>query len=265
MLALSFVVLVLLAAGAPATARGEGALTLDQCYSMALTQSETVAIQEETICIAEAHYFRALGTVLPHVNVVATELLQQSGFSQQSGGLGSTAARMSTPQVALNYSQTLFQGLREFRALSMARSEKSKDEFTWVRAKQLLYSDVANAYFTVLETERQVSISESMRAALSQWMRELSERIALGKSRTSELLAVEAQKAAIEGNLASLHGLVNTSRDLLGFLVGREVRDRFVNLFQVPRNLGSVDRYLQDVSSRRAAGGEGGARDDVGG
>lgn len=231
-------------------AHAEGTLNLEQCYKMALNQSETVAIQEQTIQIAAAHYIQALGTLLPHISIIATEQLQQQGNSQNSGGLGSTVAKISQPQVALNLTQTLFQGLRDIQAMNMSKAERSKNTFTWLRAKQLLFSDVANAYFTVLEMERQVAIYESMRATLQKWTVELEERIRLGKSRESERLAVESQKAAVEADIELSRGLVLTSRDMLAFLVGREVKEKLVDDFQVPKGRDSLESHLEVLETR---------------
>jgi len=44
----------------PSKANAEGVLTLDDAYRMTLKQSESLAIQDEQIKIAEAHYLEAL-------------------------------------------------------------------------------------------------------------------------------------------------------------------------------------------------------------
>lgn len=245
-------IVALLLGAAPA--RGEGTLTLKESYEKALARSETVAIQEETIRIAEAHYLQALGTVLPHVNVIGTEIIQDTGGGIGGGAGGgsvdTTLTRRSRPEVAVQLVQPLFQGFREFRALKAASAEKRQNKLLTERARQTLFSDVAQAYYTVLEVEQQRDIQNSLRGTLSKRTGELQERIRLGKSRGSELLTTEAEIANVEADLEQTKGLIATSRDYLAFLIGEPVTQKLVDEFKTPAKLPPVTAYIDTLTSR---------------
>jgi len=248
----SFAVLLLLI-GAPAFAGGN-ALTLEEAFQKAVARSESLAIKDEDVRVAAAHYLQALGTVLPHLDVNASEIIQDtppSTLTVGGGNVGNTFTRRSRPEVAITLTQPLFQGLREFMALKVAGAEKRRNTFTVKRARQLLFSDVARAYYGVIEAEKDLSIEQSIRTTLVQRIKELKDRIALGKSRESELLNSESQQASLEAQIAQTQGTVQTSRDILSFLTGDPVvEERLVDQFQVPPRPGAVETFIAGSDAR---------------
>ena len=219
-------------------------LTLDDCFAMALIQSESLSITEKQIAIAEAHYTQTLGVLFPHLTGKATELVQDSS---QSGANGNPFIRRSTFQTSINLTQPLFQGFREFASIRMSKAERSKNALEFERASELLLLDVAGAFYTLLEMERRTAIYASMNVTLASRLKELRDRTSIGKSRQSEVLSVESQKAAIEGNLAAAKGLADVAREMLSFLTGQKISGVLVErtaLFH--RRVKDVDESLPD-------------------
>jgi outer membrane protein len=235
---------------APSQAQEKESLTLEQCFQETLQQSESFAIQEETIRIAQAHYWQALGQVLPHFEMNASNRFQDTSEIESDNGVGSTFTRSSTPSVALTLRQPLFQGLREFRSLSIAQSEQKKNSLETERAEQLLFLDVAQAYYTVLELEKELEILESMRETLQKRAQELQERIRLGKSRQSESLNMESELASTEGEIEKMRGAAQAARDWLSFLRGKESSQKLADEFQTPARLPEIETYLSSLTSR---------------
>ncbi len=236
----------------PAWASEGKVLTLKECFQAAIVQSETLAMSEQSIRIAEAHYWQALGTVLPHIGVKGTEFIQDTGgdTSAAAGSVSSTFARRSKPELAVTASQPLFQGFREFRALKVSSAEKSKNNLSYQRAKQLLFADVAKAYYTVLELEREFEIQQSIRETLLKRLNDLKGRVSLGKSRQSELLSTESEIAVSDSDIESRRALIETSRDLLGFLTGREVTEKLIDEFQVPTEVPLAKSFMMELKQR---------------
>jgi len=229
---------------APDAGAEGGVLTLKESFERALTRSETLAIQDQNIRIAEAHYLQALGTALPQIEVRASELIQDTVATSGDGSVGQTFTRRSRPEVAVNLRQPLFQGFREFRALKVSSAEKLKNTYQRDRARQILFADTARAYYTVLELEHELKILQSLRATLQKRASELKNRIDLGKSRASELLTTESELASNEADLENAKGLILTARDYLGFLVGEPVTDRLIDEFSVPSSAKTVGDYI---------------------
>jgi outer membrane protein len=250
-----FLILIFLSVFAwAAPARADGTLTLRDCYRMALARSESLAIQEDTIRIAEAHYLQALGNVLPHLNTIATEVIQDTGGGAAGGGgssaVGNTLTRRSRPEVTIQLTQPLFQGFREFKALHIANAEKSRNSLQTDRARQILFSDVARAYYTVMQVERIFDTQSSLIGTLSNRTKELRDRIEIGKSRNSELLTTESQLAVVQANLEATRGQIVTSREFLGFLVGASVTQKLVDEFKTPERLAPVTTYVATLEGR---------------
>ena len=234
----------------PAVWAGDGVLTLRECFEKALHQSETLGIREESIRIAEAHYLQALGTALPRLNVKATETIQDTEGASGDGEVGRTFTRRSRPEVAVTLRQPLFQGLREFRALKVSSAEKQKNVFELDRARQLLFFDVARAYYTVLELEEEKGILQSIRGTFRKRIEELKERVRLGKSRESEILTTESQVASLEAELERVKGSVKTAREMLGFLTGEPAEAKLTDEFRVPPSVKPLEGYVASLTSR---------------
>ena len=226
-------------------------MTLENCFQKALARSETIGIHDEEIRIAEAHYLQALGMVLPHLDVQASEFIQDvPGASAADGSVGSTLTRRTRPEVAVSLTHPLFQGFREFRALKISRTEKNRNSLDRKRAIQILFQDVARAYYTVMELEQERAIQNSIRETLARRIADLKNRISLGKSRASELLSTESEIAALEADIAKTKGFVLTSRDYLAFLVGETVEERLVDSFRLPGKVASLESYLEKSTTR---------------
>ena len=64
----------------------QGALTLADCYQMALIQSEVIAINKDIIKEADAHFMIALSTVLPHASFISQDY-QEKSLTQMTANL----------------------------------------------------------------------------------------------------------------------------------------------------------------------------------
>ncbi len=126
-LLLNLVAAPLLAATGEKAEKGSRKMSLQECYDLALQRSETVAISEQEIAVAQAIYTQALGSVLPKLTINVQELLQDSSAnSSGAGSVGSTFTQFSRPSVAVNLTQKLFQGFKEFRAIKLAKVNESQ-------------------------------------------------------------------------------------------------------------------------------------------
>lgn len=242
------------------TRADEDVLTLREAYQQVLVQSESLAIQNETIKVAEAHYLQALGEVLPRLDVNASEFIQDtSGTSSSSSSVTSTFTKRSRPEVAFTMTQPLFQGFREFQAVKIAHVEKRKNRLATERAKQLLLADVARAYYIVLELEAEMRIHKSILSTLTKRWTELKERVDLGKSRESEFLSTESEVAFIKAEQEKLKGQIEAGRDMLGFLVGKKITKKLIDEFSLPQSIPSLETYQTMLVNRadlKAAGEE---------
>ncbi|MBU1912996.1 MAG: TolC family protein [Candidatus Omnitrophica bacterium] len=191
-------------------------LTLGECYRLALKQSETIAINSEVIREAEARFTQALGTILPQVSFVWTQTNQDSerAFSSYNHN-GSFESKFV-------FKQTLFSGFKEFAGMAGSRLEQKQRINEKKRAEELLFVDVADAFYLLLEEQEDLKTMALIRKALNDRIVELKKREDVGRSRHSEIVNAETQLYNIEAEIQLVKSQELVAKELLAFLIGRD-------------------------------------------
>lgn len=219
------------------------ALNLNECYQLALIQSEIIAIDAQLIKEAEAHFLQSFGTLLPQVSFVWTQTNQDSGqaFSSwnKNGGFESK----------FYFKQTLFSGFKELAGMSGSRLEKNQFIQQKKRAEQLLFVDVADAFYLLLEQREDLKTLESIWNALSDRISELEKREDIGRSRRSEVVSTQTQLYNIEAEIELIKSQELITAELLAFLVGRPV-EQISDLEDTPNVLSPEPVYAAKADSR---------------
>ncbi|MBI2082549.1 MAG: TolC family protein [Deltaproteobacteria bacterium] len=229
----------------------EKPLTLHDCFESALVHNQDFQIQEEELRAAEGRYFRALSTVLPHLSVKGSEFIQDtSGTGATDGTLGSTFLRKSRPEVAINLSQPIFQGLREYSALTASSSDKERNRLRIERARELLFLEVTQLFLTVKELEADLEILTSQGNVLDKRIKDLRERVRLGRSRSSEILTTESQRALLEAEISKARGQLAIAREMLSFTTGIQPEKKLGDSEEVFPELLPLPNYLPSSSER---------------
>ncbi len=241
------------AISATAMAENRTPIDLDDCFLMAVRRSEILQIKEEDVTQAAARFRQILGGVLPQVTFKASELIQHtpaSDITANPASISSTFIRRSTPYTALNLTQPIFAGFKEWRAMSASRATQSRTRHEKNRAAQLLYQDVAQSFYTVLQLRNDTGIMQRQKNALSQRVAELRERVTVGRSRPSEIAAAEAQLANVQAWLAETEGLQGVAWEMLEFLTGISPGQATLKDPHSHETTASLDHYLSQASSR---------------
>ena len=223
-------------------------LTLEDCFKLALDVSDTVAIQREAIARANAQMFIAASEALPEIDyVMSRETQKNPGTVAMSGSV--IDSNIKQRQFAI--SQPIFQGFKGVGAISGAGSFKQQQKDTWIRTKELLYQDVAAAFYGVLRYQKEIKITREIHEFLEQRIKELEEREKIGRSRTSEVATARTSLDSLEADLAGLKNSLATFQFLLEFLIGMEIENRKLEDKddQNPSTLSLAD-YLGRASSR---------------
>ncbi|MBI2070969.1 MAG: TolC family protein [Elusimicrobia bacterium] len=212
------------AQGAPAPERPSGAsaaLTLMECYRLALEQSENLKAQEQRIRQAGRRKRQALGTLLPDLSFNASEFFQDSK-SRAGSDATSNLTRRERPEAKVTLRQPLFSGWREFSALSSFKSERERERYLLDRASTLLFLDVGRTFYLILQLEKDEANLSRSADLIRERILELRERERLGKSRRSEILSAQSQLDAIEAQRTIIGADKAEAINLLLFLTGRD-------------------------------------------
>lgn len=215
-------------------------LTLEECFKLALDQSETVAIQKEAIARATAQIFNATSQALGDVDFIATRELQDT--QKEFSGSSSTSIfnDQDTSQRKFVISQPLFQGFKAMGALTGAGSFRKEQKEAYRRAKELLYQDVAYAFYGILRYQNELKIIRDVHDLLKARIKELEERERIGRSRPSEVATAVTSLKSLEADLAAVKGSLSTVQFILEYLIGMELQGRPLQ-----------DNSMQDPSSRK--------------
>ncbi len=192
-------------------------LTLEECYRLALKQSETIAINSELIREAEAHFTQALGTLLPQVSFAWSQTNQDSerAFSSYNHN-GSFESKFV-------FKQTLFSGFKELAGIAGSSLEQKQRISEKKRAEELLFVDVADAFYLLLEQQEDLKTMGLIRKALNDRTSELKKREDVGRSRHSELVSTESQLYNIEAEIQLVKSQELVAKELVAFLIGKKL------------------------------------------
>ncbi len=199
-------------------------LTLQDAFRKALKLSESVAITAEEMNQAQARFYHAFDYFLPKVSFQMTRFYQDvDNDSPGSGGFGNSQ-RPNTPEKKFVFSQPLFSGFKELASLQSTGADKKQQAYAWRRAKELLFVDVMEAYYTVLQTESDLQVLEFTQQLLAKRLSELEERVKNGRSRDSENKESFADLKLIESDLIGAKNQVRLARNLLEFYLGETLQ-----------------------------------------
>lgn len=211
-------------------------LTLEDCFRLALARSETLAIREEEIKKTTAQFFKATSQALGTVDFVATDFHQDpQGESTTSGSsVGGTLSASERRERKITIAQPIFQGFKSIGALAGAGSLKNQRTAERDRASQLLFLDVANAFYTVLKNEKDVRTIEGIHQSYEERIGDLTAREKIGRSRMSEVATAKTQMKILESQLASARGAFEISKHLLEFLAGIPISEERLIEEEIP-------------------------------
>lgn len=196
----------------PASALSER-LTLQDCYQLALKQSEKVAIQQQMIKEAEARFQQSLGGILPHATFEASD-------KRQNGSNSSNFSLSEIPENKFIFSQPLFSGFKDFASMGANQAERRQKTQEMRRAQELLFTDVSDAFHLFLSYQEDITALETTQNALNERIEELKRREGLGRSRPSEVASAEVVLNRNEAEIELVRSQMEVSRQLLEFLTG---------------------------------------------
>ncbi len=217
-------------------------LTLNNAYQLALARSETIAIQKEVIKEAEGRFLQSLNTVLPQVSFMDSE------ERQDAPGHGSSQRRY-VPERKFVFTQPLFSGFKEFAGIAASKAERKQRRQELVRARQLLFTDVSDAFYLLKSYQEDLQAVQDIHQALGDRIAELKKRESLGRSRASEVASAEAKFYQTEAQMELVQAQGDVARELMEFLTGQRIASlapRDVVLDQFPPQ----DAYVAKAISR---------------
>jgi outer membrane protein len=186
-------------------------LTLEECFARAKTYSDALRIEARRQLQAGERVKQADGAVLPDFRYLFTKVLRDTNG-------GSFVGDTTDGRFALT--QPLYYGGRRRGAIELARSQGKRAALQYDAAALNLASEVAAAFYSLVSIEADGKNVADAIKVMRDRVRELNDRIRLGKSRNSEALVVESQIAALRAQEEQILGNRAKALDTLSFLTG---------------------------------------------
>ena len=216
-------------------------LGLKDCFKAALKRSEVLANQQELVFQAEENYHRAWGNILPSINGSYSYLIQdKSGASQAS----------DEKTLKITADQPLFRGFRDFAALDAAKSFITAQELARDWAGMQLYRDIAQGFYAFLAVQKDLQLLDGELALYEKRVKELQDRIDIGRSRVTEVLTVKAAQAILKAQREQVLGQLDVAKEVLVFLTGLDQNILLDDADEVPSDIGSLDGYQSRIEAR---------------
>jgi len=227
---------------------GAGELfSLNDCFRAALKRSEVLATQQELISQAESSYHKAWGAILPTINSSYTYFHQNApGFT--ASGNTSTSAGQQT--LAITADQPLFRGFSDFAALHVAKAFIKAQEQARQWAGMQLYSDVAAAFYTCLGFQKDLSVLDNELELYQKRIKELQDRINIGRSRITEVLTIQSAQAILRAQRQQVLGQLEVAQEVLAFLTGLDENIALDDTDDIPSGIGTLEAYQSQINAR---------------
>ncbi|MCB1139942.1 MAG: TolC family protein [Leptospiraceae bacterium] len=223
----------------PLQAERSPALTLNEVYLQVLRRSEQDEIRKEDLAVAQARYRQSLSSYYPEIflfgrksfydkydeddnSQLETLLRQQQSQSSNTTGSTSTGSGFRTIdpyQAGVGFRWPIFSGFQTYYESQARDAEISSAALNRQRYRQLLYRDVGEVYFQILEYEKTTQILKEEQQALRARIGELARRVRIGRSSQGELLAAQSEYSNSRVELERVEGLRQVSTELLAFLM----------------------------------------------
>lgn len=222
-------------------------LNLSDCYALALRQSEIIAIDENSIRVAEARFLQAMSVMMPYISFESKDT--QESIPNDGGTTFSTLKPTKSSERQFQIRQTLFSGFKAISGMKGTNLEKKQRIYDKIRAEQLLLVDVSNAFYLYIEKKEDMKATLRIKKALFDRIKELKFREDLGRSRASEVVNAKAQLYTIEATIKLIKSQEIVARQLLEFLVGIPV-DKVVDSYDIPKSLLPQEYYVAKFVNR---------------
>lgn len=226
-------------------------LTLSRAFELALIRSEELGMKSEMLEAAKAHFYQSLGTILPHISYHADHLRQDSDENAvNTDGSARNFTRETSDQGYFSLHQPIFGGFKDLAAIGAAGSEKAQRRFEFERARQILFQNVMEAFYGVLQAQKDREIFEKTQKLTEDRINELEGRVKLGRSRESEMLTSTVDFKLTVAELEESRRAEAIWKELLEFYIGKRIEGGLVDEGSPNAEMRTIEEYLSETDGR---------------
>lgn len=217
------------------------ALGLQEVHQKALSHVYETQIQKLQVENSQEQLDQAYGSILPSVSLRASH----SRLDPISGIPGFD---VKASQAAVNISQPLLRGLREYSALSIAEERLEQEMITQDVVEREVLFQVAQVFYSLLIQDKELANTKRQIELTRERVEDLKKRVEIGRSRKAELLLAESQLANTQSQLQGVERERARWLTELERLTGLDAQDVTLKpLSQEGLKLESLQNYLLKI------------------
>jgi outer membrane protein TolC len=225
-------------------------LTLRQALLLANQNNENIDLSGENYLQALIDKDRAVAGFLPTIDFVPTYLVRDK--PKGSANTNSTGSRSTVLDVPVTGEINLFNGFRDVANLRRAaHTIEQRREQVW-EMQQTILLDVAQTYYRVLSTERQVEVLTNSLRVQEERLRDIRGRQQAGLARQLDVAQIQAQASATHVALLQAQRDTQNGRVMLSFLIAVPVGDTpLVDEYPLDAQPAPIDELLDYAHQNR--------------
>lgn len=217
---------------------------LRRYHELALKQSEVLEMAKSRKKQAEERKSQALGTLFPNLNARYNYTEIDPPPSPRSA-----FTRINQYSGLINLNQPIFRGAA-YPAYNYTKDDIKLQERLVEQAGLGLWQEMALAYYTGWGARNDLANINKLREYSDERVRDLKERVRVGRSRRGELNQAEAQLNAVEAEMARANQTVIESEERIAFLTGLPQTPNYGPLPLEVLGTPPLEKYLSDAENR---------------
>jgi len=220
-------------------------LMIKDYLELATQKNEVTRINASQKEQFEAKKDQALATVLPQLKLAGNYTQQEQPAGTKPEDAKSTTARV-------NLSQPLLGLYKGSKTLGAAKKQLEATELSGEDALLQFRLSVNDAFHAAITAEKDLDGYDDVQKIAAKRVKEISERVKIGRSKPADLYAAQAQLATADAQLEQAKTAVYTSKSALAQISGVEFEAEIFDGLNLPAKTDAVDNFLADVSKMPA-------------
>jgi outer membrane protein len=224
------------------------ALTLKEVYQSALSNTEVMKKSQSRLEQAQEKKTQASGAILPTVSIRGsyTEI-----DPPRTPGVSNAFTRSNQYNSAINVTQPLFRGLRDFAYFRQTKNNILLNQYLKDFNQMALYQAVIGAFYSLVISKNDFESIKTLYKYSEERSKEIRDRVRIGRSRRGELLQSESQVAnALAAKVDAESLVVENKANLAFYLNAQTLTIENLIIDELPKKLESLDYYLGKAAER---------------